>query len=40
MLLKIYPKGADDETYVTFYFTEGKATLYSFTDPPKELPLF
>ena len=40
MLLKIYPKGADDETYVTFYFTEAKATLYSFTDPPKELPLF
>jgi len=40
MLLRIYPKGADDETYVTFYFTEAKATLYSFTEAPKELPLF
>jgi uncharacterized pyridoxamine 5'-phosphate oxidase family protein len=33
MLLRIYPKGADDETYA-------QATLYSFTDPPKSLPLF
>lgn len=40
MLLQIYPKGADDENYVTFYFTEAKATRYSFTDAPKELPLF
>jgi uncharacterized pyridoxamine 5'-phosphate oxidase family protein len=39
MLLRIYPKGADDETYVTFYFTEAKATLYSFTEAPKTLPL-
>ena len=39
MLLQIYPKGADDENYVTFYFTEAKATLYSFADAPKELPL-
>ncbi len=39
MLLQIYPKGADDENYVTFYFTEAKATLYSFTEAPKELPL-
>lgn len=38
-LLKIYPKGADDETFVTFYFTEAVATLYSFTAPPKEMPL-
>jgi len=40
MLLKIYPKGADDETYVTFYFTEAQATLYSFAEEPKILPLF
>ncbi|MCG6535095.1 MAG: pyridoxamine 5'-phosphate oxidase family protein [Syntrophales bacterium LBB04] len=25
-LLQIYPKGADDETFVTFYFTEAVAT--------------
>ncbi len=39
-LLRIYSKGADDEIFVTFYFTEAQATLYSFTDPPKNLPLF
>lgn len=39
MLLQIYPKGADDENYVTFYFSEAKATLYSFSEGPKELPL-
>jgi uncharacterized pyridoxamine 5'-phosphate oxidase family protein len=39
-LLKIYPKGADDENYVTFYFTEAQATLYSFSEAPKSLPLF
>jgi len=39
MLLQIYPKGADDENYVTLYFTDAKATLYSFTSEPKELPL-
>jgi uncharacterized pyridoxamine 5'-phosphate oxidase family protein len=38
-LLNIYKKGADDETYVTFYFTEAVATLYSFGAPPKTLPL-
>jgi len=38
-LLKIYPKGADDETFVTFYFTEAVATLFSFTAPPKDIPL-
>jgi len=38
-LLRIYPKGADDETFVTFYFTEAQATLYSFTGAPKTLPL-
>lgn len=39
MLLQIYPKGADDENYVTFYFADAKATLYSFSEAPKELPL-
>lgn len=38
-LLKIYPKGADDETFVTFYFTEAAATLFSFTAAPKSIPL-
>ena len=40
MLLQIYPKGADDETYVTLYFTEAVATLYSFTGAPRTMPLF
>ena len=39
-LLRIYPKGADDEIFVTFYFTEAQATLYSFAEGPKTLPLF
>jgi uncharacterized pyridoxamine 5'-phosphate oxidase family protein len=39
-LLRLYPKGADDEIFVTFYFTEAKATLYSFTEAPKVVPLF
>ncbi|MHB8109879.1 MAG: pyridoxamine 5'-phosphate oxidase family protein [Syntrophorhabdaceae bacterium] len=38
-LLKIYPKGADDETFVTFYFTEAVATLFSFTAASKTIPL-
>ena len=38
-LLQIYPKGADDETFVTFYFTEAVATLYSFTENSKNIPL-
>ncbi len=38
-LLQIYPKGAEDETYVTFYFAEAQATLYSFAGAPKNLPL-
>ena len=38
-LLQIYPKGPDDETFITFYFVDGKATLYSFGQAPKELPL-
>jgi uncharacterized pyridoxamine 5'-phosphate oxidase family protein len=39
-LLQIYPKGADDENYVTLYFTEAEATLFSFAGSPKTLPLF
>jgi uncharacterized pyridoxamine 5'-phosphate oxidase family protein len=39
MLLQIYPKGADDEVFVTFYFTEAQATLFSFAGAPKTLPL-
>jgi uncharacterized pyridoxamine 5'-phosphate oxidase family protein len=39
-LLRIYPKGADDELFVTFYFTEAVATLFSFTEKPKNIPLF
>jgi uncharacterized pyridoxamine 5'-phosphate oxidase family protein len=39
-LLQIYPKGADDEIFVTFYLTDAQATLYSFTDAPKNIPLF
>jgi uncharacterized pyridoxamine 5'-phosphate oxidase family protein len=38
-LLQIYAKGAEDEIFVTFYFTEAKATLYSFREGPKNLPL-
>ena len=38
-LLKVYPKGADDETFVTFYFTEATATLFSFTAAPKTISL-
>jgi len=39
-LLRIYPKGADDEIFVTFYFTEATATLFSFTAAPRNIPLF
>ena len=38
-LLKLYPKGADDEIFVTFYFTEAVATLFSFTEASKNIPL-
>ena len=38
-LLRIYPKGADDETFITFYFVDAKATLFSFSQAPKYLPL-
>jgi len=38
-LLRIYPKGPDDETFITFYFVDAKATLFSFSDAAKTLPL-
>ena len=38
-LINMYKKGADDETFVTFHFTDATATLYSFGGPPKNLPL-
>jgi uncharacterized pyridoxamine 5'-phosphate oxidase family protein len=40
MLLQIYPKGADEEIFVTFCLKDAEATLYSFTDAPKKIPLF
>jgi len=39
-VLNIYPKGADDETIITFYFVDAQATLFSFTQAPQNLPLF
>ena len=38
-LANIYKKGPDDETFVTLYFTEAMATLYSFAEAPKKVPL-
>jgi uncharacterized pyridoxamine 5'-phosphate oxidase family protein len=38
-LLQIYPKGADDQTFVTFCLKEAEATLYSFAEPPKQISL-
>jgi uncharacterized pyridoxamine 5'-phosphate oxidase family protein len=38
-LRELYPKGAEDETFVTFYFAEAEATLCSFTGAPKTIPL-
>ena len=39
-LLQIYPQGANDDIYVTLYFTEAVAKLYSFTGAPQTIPLF
>ena len=39
-LLNIYPGGADNEKFITLFFTEAEATLYSFTADPKKIPLF
>jgi uncharacterized pyridoxamine 5'-phosphate oxidase family protein len=38
-LHELYPKGADDETFITFYFTNAQSTLYSFSGEPKSIPL-
>jgi uncharacterized pyridoxamine 5'-phosphate oxidase family protein len=40
MLLQIYPKGADEEIFITFYLKDAEATLYSFAEAPKKIPLF
>lgn len=39
VLVQRYPKGPDDETFVTFYFTQAEATLFSYTEAPKRIPL-
>jgi len=38
-LLRMYPKGADDELFVTFYFTAAEAKLFTFAAAPKVIPL-
>ena len=38
-LRELYPKRAEDDTFVTFYFAEAEATLSSFTGAPKIIPL-
>ena len=38
-VLKIYPKGADDEIVITFYFVEAQATLFSFAQAPQTIAL-
>ncbi len=37
MLLQIYPKGADEEIFVTFSLKDAEATLYSFTGAPQKI---
>jgi uncharacterized pyridoxamine 5'-phosphate oxidase family protein len=39
MLLNIYPKGVDDETFITFYLNDPQATLYSFTGAPQTISM-
>ena len=38
-LVNNYKKGADDETFATFYLKSAEATLYSFGAPPKKVDL-
>jgi len=38
-LRRMYPKGADDELFVTFYFTAAEAKLFTFAAAPKVIPL-
>ena len=38
-LLRIYPKGAQDENFTTFYFTEAETTLFSFGKTPEKIGL-
>jgi uncharacterized pyridoxamine 5'-phosphate oxidase family protein len=39
MLLQIYPKGADEEIFITFSLKDAEATLYSFTGAPQKIAL-
>jgi uncharacterized pyridoxamine 5'-phosphate oxidase family protein len=39
MLLQIYPKGAEDEIFVTFCLKDAEATLYSFAEAPQKISL-
>jgi uncharacterized pyridoxamine 5'-phosphate oxidase family protein len=38
-LLNIYPRGKDEEIFVTFFLNEAKAKLFSRTGQVKEIPL-
>jgi uncharacterized pyridoxamine 5'-phosphate oxidase family protein len=38
-LLKIYPKGANDISFTTFYFIKAEARLFAFMEAPKSIPL-
>lgn len=38
-LLRVYPRGADDDVFVTFYFVSAQAMLFSFASGPQEIPL-
>jgi len=38
-LLNIYPEGAEDELFLTFYFKEAEARLFSFNSAPVDIPL-
>lgn len=38
-LLSIYPKGADEPTFITFYFMKAEAMIFSFMESPKKVSL-
>jgi uncharacterized pyridoxamine 5'-phosphate oxidase family protein len=38
-LLNFYPRGADDETFVTFFFATASATIFSMSEAPKPISL-
>lgn len=39
-LLKIYPKGEEDEFFVTFYIKDAKAKIFTVGKEPRDIPLF